>query len=332
MPAFPAEAALSRFQYETDRIDPEMQVILDRMLTRMAGRPPMGTDSPVTMRERFAEDARLWNADPPALPRVEDLTVRTSDRDVPVRLYDPRGDGKPLPAMIYYHGGGWIVGDLDSNDRALRLLAIESSCGIVSVDYCLAPEHSFPAPLDECVQVAQAVRQHGSAWGLDVELLALGGDSAGANLALATAIDLRELGDASIRFLLLMYGAYARDYGTESHRLFGDGRLGFGSQAMEAMWSLYLGKDAPVDIARATPLYADLRELPSACLISAGLDPLRDDSRNLAARLIAVGANVEYLEFQGVVHGFMSMTRDLTPARRAIARAGTALDRALARR
>lgn len=306
-----------------------MQVVLARMVERMAGRPPLGTSTPAEMRARFADDITGWNADPPPIPLIENAFVPAPRRAVPVRFYSSVVDGVPRSTLIYFHGGGWVVGDLDSNDRALRLLALESGVSILSVDYVLAPEHPFPAPLDECVEVVRWVRREGARLGIDVERLAIGGDSAGANLALAAAIDLRDAGERWLRFMLLVYGVYARDHATESHGLYGDGRFGFGTEAMDSLWSMYLGPGATADDPRAAPLGADLGGLPPACIVAGGLDPLRDDSRRLAARLVEGGGDVEYREYPGVVHGFMSMTRELQVARRATAQAAGALRRAL---
>ncbi|MCC7411383.1 MAG: alpha/beta hydrolase [Gammaproteobacteria bacterium] len=313
----------------TPWVDPQMRRVLDRMLEKMAARPLFGTSPPAVMRARFAEDVLAWNVDPPALPRIEDFRVATGTREVAVRLYDPRGDGRPNATMIDFHGGGWIVGDLDTNDRARRLLALESGVSILSVDYCLAPEHPFPAALEECVTVTRWAHRSGVARGIDVERLALGGDSAGANLALATALELRDARQDWLRFLLLIYGAYARDATSESHRLYGGGEYGFGTQAMDLMWQMYLGSRGAADDPRAAPLLARLEGLPPACLIAGRLDPLRDDSRRMAAALIAAGISVEYLEYPGVVHGFMSMTHELDAARRGTRAAADALRRAL---
>ena len=309
-------------------VDPEMRIVLERMLARMATRPQLGASPPAEMRARYSEDAKIWNRDPPALAKVRDAVVPVG-RPVPVRLYDPIGDGRALPTLIFFHGGGWVVGDLDSNDRALRLLAKSSGAAVLSVDYCLAPEHPFPAPLNECLGVVRWLRAHGSALGLDVGRLAVGGDSAGANLALATAIALRDAGDSWLSFMLLIYGVYLRDPASGSQRQFGGGDFGFGTSAMEALWSLYLGDGVRADDPRAAPLLAPLGDLPPACIVAGGLDPLRDDSRRLAARLIEVGGSFEYLEYPGVVHGFMSMSCDLEVARNAIVRVAGALGRAL---
>lgn len=311
-------------------LDPEMRIVLDRMLARMATRPAFGTSSPAEMRARFAEDVRVWNADPPEVPCIEDRSVPTPVRDVPVRLYHPAVGHATRGALIYFHGGGWVVGDLDSNDRAVRMLALQSGSAVLSVDYCLAPEHPFPQPLDECLAVVRWVRRHGAAWGIDVDRLAVGGDSAGANLALAAALDLRDAGENWLHFMLLVYGVYARDHDTISHRVFGNGEYGLGTAAMDLLWTAYLGPNGCAEDPRAAPLRAGLAGLPPACIVAGAMDPLRDDSRRLAARLIEAGGCVEYLEYPGVVHGFMSMTRDLAVARRGTAQAGDALQRALA--
>lgn len=308
--------------------DPEMRTVLERMLARMATRPQLGTSPPAEMRARYSEDAKTWNRDPPALPQVRDAVVPVG-RPVPVRLYDPIGDGRALPTLIFFHGGGWVVGDLDSNDRALRMLAKSSGVAVLSVDYCLAPEHPFPAPLNECLEVVRWLRLHGTALGLDVRRLAVGGDSAGANLALSTSIALRDAGESWLSFMLLIYGVYLRDPTSASQLQFGGGDFGFGTAAMEALWSMYLGDAGRADDPRAAPLLAPLGNLPPACIVAGGLDPLRDDSRRLAARLIDVGGCFEYLEFPGVVHGFMSMTCDLAVARNATVRVASALGRAL---
>ncbi len=313
---------------EAHWIDPEMRVVLGRMLARMATRPQLGASPPAEMRARYSEDAKNWNRDPPALARIRDAVVPVG-RPVPVRLYDPIGDGRALPTLIFFHGGGWVVGDLDSNDRTLRLLAKSSGVAVLSVDYCLAPEYPFPAPLNECLEVVRWLRAHGSALGLDAGRLAVGGDSAGANLALSTAIALRDAGESWLSFMLLIYGVYLRDPISGSQREFGGGDFGFGTAAMEALWSMYVGDGVQANDPRAAPLLAPLGDLPPACIVAGGLDPLRDDSRRLAARLIEIGASFEYLEYPGVVHGFMSMTCDLAVARHATVRAGGALRRAL---
>lgn len=316
----------------TPYIDPDMRPVLARMVQQAAQRPTLGTSSPADMRRRFSADVVNWNLELPDVARIENLLVHTSTRAVPIRLYDAAPAAEARPVVVFFHGGGWVVGDLDSNERALRLLAIHSGVVVVSVDYCLAPEHKFPAPLDECVAVVRWLREHGAQWGINASQMAVGGDSAGANLALATTLDLRAAGDPGLGAMLLIYGVYARDHDSDSHRLFGDGRFGFGTEAMDALWSMYLARPADAENPRAAPLRAELSGLPPAIIVAGGLDPLRDDSRRLAARLVAVGGQVEYREYPGVVHGFMGMTRDLAVTRRATAEVADSLRRLLVAR
>ena len=188
-------------------IDPQVAPVIERMLESLAERGPMGSVPPAVMRQRFNEDVKAWNQDMPTLPFIKDLECDTPCGQVPVRLYDPSGSDGLLPCLVFIHGGGWIVGDLDTNDRTLRVLALESGVRILSVDYPLAPEHPFPEGLDACLGVVRWVRENGAGWGLDPDRLAVGGDSAGGNLALATALDLRDAGENFLQFVLLIYAA-----------------------------------------------------------------------------------------------------------------------------
>lgn len=305
-------------------IDPQMKPILERMREKMASRAAVQV-SPPEMRVRFAADMAVWNENPIGLTRVEDKTVPGAFGDVRVRLYDPIGSETPLPAIIYFHGGGWIVGDCDTVDAGLRLLAKSSGVAVLSVDYALAPEHKFPEPLEDCIAVSRWLRGNAGAWSVDTERLAIGGDSAGANLALATALALRDSGENWLRFSLLVYGVYATDYATESYRDFGGNEYGPGTLGMEMFLSMYLRNEADRRNPLAMPLLAELKGLPPHYLVAAGLDPLRDDTRNLARRLAQARVPHEVKEYSGVVHGFMSMVHGLDAAVEATRAAAEAL-------
>ena len=305
-------------------IDPQMKPILERMREKMASRAGVQV-SPPEMRVRFLADMAVWNQNPVELPRVEDKTVPGAFGDVRVRLYDPVGGGTALPAIIYFHGGGWIVGNSDSVDAGLRLLAKLSGVAVLSVDYALAPEHKFPEPLEDCIAVSRWLRGHAGAWGVDTERLAIGGDSAGANLALATLLALRDSGENWLKFALLLYGAYAADYVTQSHRDFGGVEYGVGTEGAKKFWSMYLRDEADRLNPLAAPLFAELGGLPPLYLVAAGLDPLRDDTRNLARRLAQARVPHEVKEYSGVVHGFMSMVHRLDAAVEATKAAAEAL-------
>ncbi len=312
-------------------VDPQAVPVIERMLANLAERGPLGSVSPEVMRQRFNDDVRAWNQDLPSLPRVEDRICETTAGPVRVRLYDPDGGDADSPCLVFIHGGGWIVGDLDTNERTLRLLALESGVRILSVDYPLAPEHKFPAALDTCVAVVRWVREHGRQWGLDPERLAIGGDSAGGNLALSTALDLRDAGENYLLFALLVYAALSPEPHSHSHRLYGGGDFGMGTIAMNYFWSQYLEDDSQRSDPRAAPLLARMDEMPSVYLVTAGLDPLMDDSVALAEKLEALAVPVVRRHYPSVIHGFFSMSLFLDAGARAVREAGAALRDALIR-
>ena len=280
------------------------------------------------MRLRASAEFVPWNANPPPLSLVRDFEVATADRSIPVRLYDP-APGKIGPAMVYLHGGGWMIGDLDLEDTPLRFLASDSGVKIVSVDYRLSPEHKFPAAIEDALAVLAWLRATGADLGIDPSRLSLGGASAGANLALGAALMSRDRGEPGLAFLLLMYGAYGGGAETESARLFGGGEFGLTSTAMQYFWNNYARDSADLSDPYVAPLNADLRGLPSCYLNSAGIDVLRDDTRALADRLRAARVPVQHREVAGVIHGFTHYARGCIAARRALADAADAMQAGL---
>jgi acetyl esterase len=309
-------------------IDPQVAPIIERMLETLAERGPMGSALPAVMRQRFNEDVKAWNQDMPTLPSIKELVCDTPAGPVPLRLYDPSGSDEPLPCLVFIHGGGWIVGDLDTNERTLRVLALESGVRILSVDYPLAPEHPFPEGLDACLGVVRWVRENGAGWGLDPDRLAVGGDSAGGNLALATALDLRDAGENFLQFALLIYAALSPRPHSHSHRMFGGGDFGLGTVAMDYFWSQYLPEDERNN-PRAVPLLSNMDRMPPMYLVTAGLDPLTDDSAALAKQLEVLDIAVEHRHYPGVIHGFFSMSLFLDAGAKAVSEAALALREAL---
>ncbi len=315
---------------EPEYVDPQMRPLLAAMRERARSRPSVSQVGVDEARARARADFAWWNAEPPPLERVEDLMIAGAFGPVRARLYDPVGGGSPKPGLVHFHGGGWTIGDLDLEDTALRTLARESGVAIFSVDYALAPEHPFPEPLEDCIQACRWLRAHARQWQVDAERLAIGGASAGANLALATALALRDAGEPWARFLLLQYGVYCADHDTESHRRFGRGDYGLDTAMMDFFWDTYLGDATPRTDPRAAPLYASLEGLPPSFLMAAGLDPLRDDSRQLAAKLAEAAVPHEHRVYAGVTHGFTLMGRALAVANVALREAGAALRAGLA--
>ena len=306
-------------------IDPQIEPLLERMVASMAERGPVGSASPELMRQRFNEDVSGWNLELPEIHKVEDFAINSDKGIVPVRLYHPSETNTPLPCLVFIHGGGWVVGDLDTNERTMRCLALASGVRILSVDYPLAPENKFPAALDSCVAVMRWLHQNGSDSGIDTDRLAIGGDSAGGNIALATAMDLRDAGDSWLQLALLVYPALSPDTDSPSHQQFGQGDYGLGTLAMEFFWSQYLPDKSARKNPRAAPLLADMCDLPPVYLVTGGLDPLTDDANALAQKLEAINAPVMHRHYPGVVHGFFSMALFLEVGEKAVNEAAAAL-------
>ena len=304
-------------------VDPEMAAILAR-LAEEDGDLPDPTLLPIAEgREQFRRVHRRWNVPLPAMARVETLAVPAEHGAMPARLVAP--DDADGAAILFVHGGGWTFGDLDTYDRAARLLAQASRSAVVTFEYRLAPEHPFPAPLHDTAGALRWLRSDAPALGLDPHRLAVAGDSAGANLALAAMLMLRDAGEPLPRAGGLFYGVYSHRFDTPSHRRNGDGRFGLSSTRMARYWANYVGPDGDRQGPLAAPLDADLAGLPPLAINGAGLDPLLDDTDDLCARLDRAGARYACAVYPGVVHGFMMMTADLAIARQAMNAAGAAL-------
>lgn len=302
-------------------MDPEMAAAVEKMAEIDAGLPSMPAEpSPEELRERMIAEKSFWNEDPPSVYSVEDISVAGPSRDVPVRVYRPVAQGA-LPAIVYFHGGGWVKGTPETHDRMTRIMALESGAAVFSVDYALAPEHRFPTALDESAAVVEALADDPSRWGLDGTPPALSGDSAGANLALAAAIELRERRPGAVGALALFYGVYDSDFETPSYRAFGGGDYGLSRSEMIDFWDMYMGPDGDRHDPRAALVNADLAGLPPAYMCAAGLDVLRDDTLKMVERLQAAGVRLEFHRFEGFRHGFAHLGRLSPKADGAIAAA-----------
>jgi acetyl esterase len=277
-------------------------------------------------RRIFVEMARGWNDPLPDLPVARAVSLKGPAGALKARLYAPRTEGA-LPVLLYLHGGGWTFGSIDSHDRFARLLAQDAGIAVLSLDYRLAPEAPFPAPRDDAL-AALAWIEGGNAGPLvDATRIAVGGDSAGANIALATTIARRDAGQR-LRTAVLIYGCYAPSCDSESHRRFGGGDYMLTTPRMRWYWRNYLGRDEAT-ISGATPLRVDLAGLPPLYLNAAGLDPLLDDSLELTRRLAAAGVPFRFDLHPGVVHGFMQQTSKVARSRAALAAIADHLRRSL---
>jgi acetyl esterase/lipase len=308
---------------------PQMQAILERAAAS-AG-PPLSSLAPAVARKLDAEtfDA-YWNAHPPTLPSVTDHAIKGAEGAIALRLYDP-GTRKPAPCLLYLHGGGWVLGGLDSHDRVCRELALAGDMLVAAIDYRLAPEHKFPKPLEDCIAAARWIGSEGRRLGIDAARLAVAGDSAGGNLALATLLALRDTGGPQPRAGVLVYGMFAADPRTSSQAKFGDGRYLLSTADTEWFWRCYLREDRERSDPRAVPLRAELNGLPPLHIAAAELDPLLDDSIMLASRLKSSAQPHHWRLWPGLAHGAFQMSRELEPMRGYIAEIGAFLKSELSR-
>jgi acetyl esterase len=262
------------------------------------------------------------------LETERDLSLPGPHGQVPCRLYLPDGVARP-PLLVYAHGGGFMQGSLPSWDHVLRELVRQSGIAALSVDYKLSPEAKFPIAYEEMVAITRLAAREGAGLGIDPSRIAVGGDSAGANLALAAALAMRDAGERALKFQLLIYGVYSSDSDSPSWRRFGQG-AGLSQTQMRWIWQTYLDNPEQQADWRAAPILADLNGVAPAHLIVGSLDPLLDDSNNLAGKLKAAGVPCTLTVYDGINHGFIRYGRLIGTARRAVADCAAALRTGLA--
>ena len=232
-----------------------------------------------------------------------------TDRKIHLRIYDPGVEGKPCPALVFVHGGGWTVGSVDEFDSSIRRLANSSGLLIAAMDYRLAPENPFPAALNDVIATVKWIKENGESIGIDPNRIALGGDSAGANLALASAIALRNEGQGdAVRALYLLYGLYTPDKNTESMQLFGNGEYGITKTQFQWVMNMTFQRRDDWSNPLAFPILDNLTgNLPPMYIAAMGLDPLRDDSILLSEKLKLAGQEYYLSIWPGVAHGALSL-------------------------
>jgi len=250
--------------------------------------------------------------------------------EVSVRIFRPPNPKGRLPTVMYFHGGGWVVGSVAVSDPFCRALANASGCAVVSVEYRLAPEDRFPAAADDAYAATRWSADHAADLGIDASRIAVGGSSAGGNLAAVVALMARERGTPSIAFQLLHVPVVDHDFDTPSYRANGAG-FGLTLKGMRWFWDLYAPDPKMRDEPYASPLRAkDLSGLPPAHVVTAECDPLRDEGKAYAMRLQRAGVAATYVEYPGMVHGFTGMAMSIPMGRTAIDDMGAALRTALA--
>ena len=305
-------------------LDPQAQAVLDQLAA--LNLPPNYTVTPSEARA----NAKLRPSVPgPEVSMVEGRVIPGPGGDVPVRIYTPAGAG-PFPVLVWFHGGGMVLGDLDTADGTARHLCVGAGCVVVSVDYRLAPEHKFPAAPEDCYAATEWVSKNAASIDGDPNRIAVGGDSAGGNLATVVALMSRDRGGPSLVFQLVVYPMVDRDFNTESYRSNADGYL-LTRDSMIWYWNHYLSAETDMTNPYAVPFQAsDLRGLPSALVITAEYDPLRDEGDAYADRLRAAGVATVSSRYDGMVHGFFGMSAILDKGKQAMSEASAALTAAFA--
>ena len=307
-------------------LHPQVAKAIEQMA---AAGPPLHQMSP--QEARIAMDAaRGATDDPEKVGNVEDRLIPGVAGNQPIRIYTPEGDG-PFPILVYFHGGGWAVGSINTVDTSCRALTNLADCMVISADYRLAPEDKFPAAVDDCYAATRWVALNAAVLNGDASRIAVGGESAGANLAAAVTLKAQESGLPPLAYQLLMYPVTAHAFDMPSHKENAEGYF-LTTEMMAWFWDQYLASDTDGKNPLASPLRASTdqcRSLPSAFVATAEYDPLRDEGAAYAAKLREAGVAVEYTCFEGLIHGFMGMAKVIEPAGQALQEAAAALKTAL---
>ena len=305
-------------------LDPQIITVMEAVAA--LGLPPNNEVSP----EQARINGKLRPRAPgPEVGKVEDCTIPGPDGEVPVRIYTPAGSG-PFPGLAWFHGGGWVVGDLDTADGSSRHLCVGANCVVVSVDYRLAPETKFPGPAEDCYAATQWLASNAVSLNVDPTRIATGGDSAGGNLSAAVSLMSRDRGGCNLVFQLLVYPVTERNFQTVSYIENGEG-YSLSRDGMIWFWDHYLAGDADATNPYAAPMHAsDLSGLPPALVITAEFDPLRDEGEAFGQKLAEAGVPTTCTRYDGMTHGFFGMSAAVDKAKLAVEQAATCLREAFA--
>jgi acetyl esterase len=296
-------------------LDPDAAAVFKAF--QEAGRPPYETVSPAEARELYLKGRVVSNPEPPELKSVKPLAIPAPQGSIPARVYTPtrlREANGLAPCLVFFHGGGWVIGDLDSHDVVCRKLADEGQLIVISVDYRLAPEHKFPAAVDDAITATTWIAENSRQLGIDPARLSVGGDSAGGNLAAVVAISARDGNGPAIAGQVLIYPAidFALTHPSHSEP---ETSILLTHSVIRWFRDHYLNGTADVHDWRASPARAKtLIGLPPAYVLTAGADPLRDEGAEYAKRLKEAGVPVTYRSFRGQFHGFFTMGKLLQQA------------------
>jgi acetyl esterase len=294
-------------------LDPQAKALLDQFVA--IGGQPLSSMSVADAR-RAMEMLAAMRPDPPAVASAIDRRIPGPAGEIPVRVYTPSGPA-PRPVLVYFHGGGWVLGGIETHDGVCRALASGAACVVVSVDYRLAPEHKFPAAAEDCYAAARWVAANAAELGADAQRLAVGGDSAGGNLAAVVSQMARDRGGPGLVFQLLIYPATVAAFDTPSYRDNAEGFL-LTTADMRWFWDHYLSRPDDAANPYASPLVGALAGLPAALVITAEFDPLRDEGEQYAHRLEEAGVAARLSRYDGMIHGFFGMGHVIDKANSAV--------------
>jgi len=291
------------------KLAPEMRAVMEAMAAQ--GAPPIES-LPVDEARKATEGLKMLAGDPEQVARVEDRKIPGKAGAIPVRIYTPEKsaaekDG-PFPVLVYIHGGGWVICDLDTHDNICRAISRRSGAVVVSVDYRLAPEHKYPAALEDCLSAVQWVAVNAAALGADPSRIAVGGDSAGANMATVVAVQCRDAGGPALGLQILIYPVTdCTMSSTPSSREFAEDHF-LTASSMQWFMDTYFANFEDRRTPQASPAFIkDLSGLPPALVITAECDPLCSEGEAYAKRMEAAGVPVIYTRYDGMIHAFFGM-------------------------
>ena len=307
-------------------LNPALKGLLDQAAAQNA--PPLSSLTVELARQGYIM-ARVALSEKPDVAEVEDQAVPGPEGDIPVRIYTPEGAG-PFPVFVHYHGGGWVIGDLETHDGISRAYANAAGCVVVSVDYRLAPEHKFPAAVDDAFAALNWVAEHAAEFDGDAMRIAVGGESAGANLTAVIAQLAKEAGGPTLAYQILAYPVTNLAFDTKSYEENADGYF-LTTESMRWFWGLYLNDTSEGADPKASPLLQeDVSGLPPGIVITPEYDPLRDEGEAYGERLQEAGVDFEIWRAEGMIHDFLGMTNILPEAKDTIETLGGKLKAAFA--
>jgi len=309
-------------------LDPQAKAVIDLVIK--SGRPPFHQLSPKDARQMYRDTRPASTPPAPEIGAVRDVAADGPAGPIPVRIYRPKDvpGATPLAALVFFHGGGWVIGDLETHDVFCRQLTAGAGISVLSVDYRLAPEHKFPAAIDDAWAATRWVAAHASELGIDARRLAVGGDSAGGNLAAVVALLARDQGGPSLALQALIYPVTDVAAEAPSYTDFADGFL-LTRESMRWFIAHYLAGERDAVDWRVSPLRApSLAGVAPALVVTAGFDPLRDEGDAYAAKLRAAGVRVDAICYGGMLHGFAPMGRLIETGNRAVAHIAATLRQA----